>query len=116
MPDAAPWFAFAILAALPAAAIAAENQGAPQSVGVARMLADGTILVGVGGDDPGRAQAVLEMHPGDTNYQMMIDHLGGLKPGETKSIPPWPDSPAAPAVEPSPPKEIAPSPAPPNRG
>ena len=115
MPHAASWFA--ILSALPAVAIAAENQAAPQSVGVARMLTDGTILVGVGGDEPGRAQAVLEMHPGDTNYQMMLDHLGGLKPGETKSIPPWPDTPAAPLADPPAlPKDTAPSPAPANRG
>ena len=31
------------------------------------------------------------VEPGDNNYQQIIDHVGGLKPGETKSIPPWPD-------------------------
>jgi hypothetical protein len=115
MPQLAPWSA--ILVAIPATAIAGEDRGAGQSVGVATMLANGTILVGVGEDGPGaRAQFVLELHPGDTNYQMMIDHLGGLKPGETKPIPPWPDQPAVPAADPPPPKENAPTPAPPNRG
>src|SRR5262249_34949624 len=115
MPHAAPWSA--ILVALPATAVAAEDPGPTQSVGVATMLANGTILIGVGGDGPGsRAQAVLEIHPGDSNYQMILDHVGGLKPGETKPIPPWPDQPS-PTVDPAPsPKENAPSAGPPNRG
>jgi len=114
MPQLAPWSA--ILLAVPASAIAGEAQKPAPSVGVATMLTNGTILVGVGGDGPAaRAQAVLEIHPGDTNYQMIIDHVGGLKPGETKPIPPWPDQPA-PTRDPPPAKENAPSPAPPNRG
>src|SRR5215467_16168403 len=108
MPLLAPWSA--ILVAFPATAIAGEDPAAGGSVGVATVLANGTILIGVGGCGPGaRAQAVLEIHPGDTNYQMIIDHVGGLKPGETKTIPPWPDQPA-PAADPPAPKENAPSP------
>jgi hypothetical protein len=85
----------------PSAAIAPDdNQAAAKSIGVARMLADGTVLVGVpapGGG--GRAQAVLRLMPGDTQYQPLLDHIGGLKPGETKPIPPWPDPPAAPNTD-----------------
>ena len=58
------------------------------------MLPNGTILVGVRGPEPdGQLQAVLMVEPGDTTYQPIIEHVGGLKPGETKSIPPWPDPP-----------------------
>jgi hypothetical protein len=73
--------------------LAAENPApAEPSVGVATMLENGTILVGIRGPaTDGPLQAVLMVEPGDTNYQQIIDHLGGLKPGETKSIPPWPD-------------------------
>jgi hypothetical protein len=58
------------------------------------MLESGTILVGIrapgsGPDAP--LQAVLMVEPGDTQYEVLIAHLGGLKPGETKPIPPWPD-------------------------
>jgi hypothetical protein len=78
------------------AVYAAENLNDEKSIGVATMLMDGTILVGVPGPEAGsRARAVLMVEPGDTNYQSIIDHVGGLKPGETKSIPPWPDSPPA---------------------
>ena len=73
---------------------AVENPNAEKSIGVATMLQNGTILVGVSGPDSNsRARAVLMVEPGDTNYQSIIDHVGGLKPGETKNIPPWPDQP-----------------------
>ncbi len=83
------------------AAWAAENappDSPPQkSVGVAKMLENGTILVGVPGPgDDDRAQAVLEISPGDSTYQPLLDHVGGLKPGESKPIPPWPDPPPPP--------------------
>ncbi|HXJ00638.1 MAG TPA: hypothetical protein VNH44_05405 [Micropepsaceae bacterium] len=98
-------FGVALACALPGVAWCAENPGAVKSIGVATMLQDGTILIGVGGPDATRAQAVLMVEPGDTNYQSIIDHVGGLKPGETKPIPPWPDQPPpAPRNDDSPPK------------
>lgn len=71
-----------------------ENPATPKSIGMARMLEDGTILVGVPGPGAGdRAQAVLMLRPGDTQYQPLLEHIGGLKAGETKPIPPWPVAP-----------------------
>jgi hypothetical protein len=82
----------ALLLVFSGAVLAAENPSTAKSIGVARMLADGTIMIGVpGSGSADRAQAVLTLSPGDTQYQPLLDHLGGLKPGETKSIPPWPD-------------------------
>ena len=90
----APWVALAL--PLSGAVFATEAPRDEKSIGVATMLASGTILVGVPGPEPGsRARAVLMVEPGDSNYQSIIDHVGGLKPGETKPIPPWPDTPAA---------------------
>jgi hypothetical protein len=87
-------FFAAVLLAFPGPMLAAENPVAAPSVGVARMLANGTILVGIRGAEPdGALQAVLMVEPGDSTYQPIIEHVGGLKPGETKSIPPWPDTP-----------------------
>jgi hypothetical protein len=84
----------ALAASLSGLASAAENPQSAKSIGVATMLANGTILVGVGetGSDA-RARAVLMVEPGDSQYQAIIDHVGGLKPGETKPIPPWPNQP-----------------------
>src|SRR3569832_2995132 len=71
---------------------AGESPSAAQSIGMARMHADGTILIGVStGGSGDRAQAVMQLKPGDTQYQPVLDHIGGLKPGETKPIPPWPE-------------------------
>lgn len=82
----------ALLLACSGASGAAENPAAAPSVGVATMLENGTILIGIRGPAvDGPLQAVLMIEPGDTNYQQIIDHVGGLKPGQTKSIPPWPD-------------------------
>jgi hypothetical protein len=90
-------FSGAVLAAEnPSRTESKENPAAGKSIGMARMLADGTIMVGVPGSGSGdRAQAVLTLKPGDTPYQPLLEHIGGLKPGETKSIPPWPDPPSA---------------------
>ena len=94
----------ALILAFSGAALAEENSGpapTPASVGVATMLPNGTILVGVQGPgDDSRAQAVLMVEPGDSTYQPIIDHVGGLKPGETKSIPPWPGQPPPPNDDP----------------
>jgi len=80
--------------ALAGTAMAAESPAAASSIGVAAMLQNGTILVGVRGPDPDSSlQGVLMVEPGDSTYQQLIDHVGGLKPGETKPIPPWPDPP-----------------------
>lgn len=90
----------ALLFTLPGDVLCAESPDSTPSVGVATMLPNGTILVGIRAPEPGgQLQAVLMVEPGDTNYQQIIDHVGGLKPGETKSIPPWPEQRPAPEPE-----------------
>jgi hypothetical protein len=67
---------------------------APANVGVATMAADGTITLMLRSEDHGRiAEAVLVKRPGDADYEQVKAHLGGLKPGESKAIPPWPEPP-----------------------
>jgi hypothetical protein len=65
----------------------------PDSIGVATMRADGTIVLqlraeGVGGI-VGDAQVTYS--PSDPKYQEILAHLGGLKPGESKPVRPWKD-------------------------
>src|SRR5579864_4200509 len=84
------------------AALPGENPAPAPAIGVATMLQNGAILVGVRGPDAESSlQGILMVEPGDSTYQQLIDHVGGLKPGETKPIPPWPDPPPA-KEEPSP--------------
>jgi hypothetical protein len=39
------------------------------------------------------AEGSLDIKPAEANYQLVIDHVGGLQPNETKSVPAWPTSP-----------------------
>jgi hypothetical protein len=34
---------------------------------------------------------VLTYPPSDSHYAEILQHLGGMNPGETKSVRPWPD-------------------------
>jgi hypothetical protein len=81
----------AVLAILPLGLAAAE---APASIGTATMQADGTIVMQLISLPPGpTAHGTFTVKPTDKTYKETLDHLGGLKPGETKSVPPWPDDP-----------------------
>lgn len=76
---------------LTAAPVSAEPAG-PSSIGVAAMAADGVITLRLRADEHGRVgEGLLIYRPGDKDYQMVLDHLGGLKPGEIKPVAPWPD-------------------------
>ena len=67
-------------------------------VGLARSEEDGTIRLNlVTQDDAGRrGEATIVVVPGDDDYEDTVTHLGGIAPGESKPIPPWPDSPPKP--------------------
>jgi hypothetical protein len=39
------------------------------------------------------AEGILDIKPAEGNYQLVIDHVGGLQPNETKPVPAWPTSP-----------------------
>jgi hypothetical protein len=66
----------------------------PQSIGSATMDQDGTIVLLLRAEGPGhvRGDARLVYPPSHKDYRMVLDHIGGLKPGETRVVPPWPDS------------------------
>jgi hypothetical protein len=42
------------------------------------------------------AEGILDLKPGEPNYQVVIDHVGGLQPNETKPVPAWPTHPCPP--------------------
>jgi hypothetical protein len=66
-----------------------SSSSAAPSIGVARMLADGTLELDLRG--PGGAEARLVYPPTHAKYKETLAHLGGMKPGEEKPVPPWPD-------------------------
>jgi len=61
------------------------------SIGQAAMTQDGTIVLDLRAEGPGGAHgdARLTYPPGHKDYQMILKHLGGLKPGEVKPVPPF---------------------------
>lgn len=65
----------------------------PDSIGVATMLEDGTLQLRLvaRGDGGMIGDAMLVYPPSHAQYQDILDHLGPMKPGDSKSVPPFPD-------------------------
>ncbi len=63
-------------------------------IGVAWMREDGTVVLNLRAEDPatgaiGHSQLTYATtHP---DYCDILTHLGGLRPGERKGVPPWSD-------------------------
>lgn len=54
------------------------------------MSADGTLVLTLRAESGGAVgDGQVTYRPGDPNYASVIDHLGGIKPGETKAVPAW---------------------------
>jgi hypothetical protein len=63
-----------------------------KSIGQAMMSGDGTITLDLRAEGPGGTigDARFVYPPSHKDYQMILKHLGGMKPGETKPVPPFP--------------------------
>jgi hypothetical protein len=68
----------------------------PSSIGVATMSADGTITLQLRAEGAGgtMGDAVFVYRPGDRMYEEIKRHIGNIKPGETKPVPPWASPPS----------------------
>lgn len=66
--------------------------GEPKSIGVANMSEDGTIHLLLRAEAPGGivGDAMMTYPKSHPQYAEILKHLGGLKPGEEKSVSPWP--------------------------
>ena len=70
------------------------DQKAEDIIGTATMRSDRTIELrlwtghGTGGP---KGQTMKTCSPGHPDYDDIIDHVGGLRPGETKNVPSWTD-------------------------
>ena len=63
------------------------------SIGSAWMEADGTIVMQLRAEGPGSTigDALFRYPKTHPQYDMVLGHLGGLKAGEKKPVPPWPE-------------------------
>lgn len=81
----------AVTMAAPDAAAAAPTPAAQETIGVATMEKDGTIVMDLRATGPGVTGDARILYPKDhKDYQKILDHLGGLAPGQTKPVPPFP--------------------------
>jgi hypothetical protein len=72
-----------------------ETHPSKQSIGVASMEKDGTIVLQLRAELDGGAnfgEGYFRYPPTDPEYQKILKHVGGLKPGESRDVPPWPDA------------------------
>ena len=71
--------------------VTAGGEQQQPSIGRATMDADGTIVLQLRAESSGGAlgDALLRYPPSHPQYRSILDHLGGLRPGETKLVPPW---------------------------
>jgi len=55
------------------------------------MAEDGTITLQLRAEGPAgiRGDALMTYSKSDPKYSAILKHLGGLKPGEEKPVPPW---------------------------
>jgi hypothetical protein len=79
------------VAPTPTSAQSGRMAGAGDSIGKATMDPDGTIVLQLRAESPGAVgDAQLRYPPSHKDYNDVLTHLGGLKPGESKPVPPWP--------------------------
>ncbi|MBI4532465.1 MAG: hypothetical protein HY711_00850 [Candidatus Melainabacteria bacterium] len=65
----------------------------PKSIGVAYMDQDGTITLQLRAEGAGAiGDAILTYQKSDKDYAKILLHIGGLKPGGYKPVPPWPEN------------------------
>lgn len=87
--------ALALLAPLSGLAVAAGAADkvrckSVESIGVAWMMQDGAVTLRLHTLAPGPVgESPLRYRPGDPHYDEIKHHLGGIAPGEIKSVPPW---------------------------
>lgn len=64
----------------------------PQSIGVATIAEDGTIRLQLRAESPNGAigDGLLFYRPGDSMYSEVMRHIGSIRLGEEKPVPPWP--------------------------
>jgi hypothetical protein len=62
------------------------------SIGVATMEKDGTVVLQLRAEGQGGilGDGLLRYPPDHPDYAKILDHIGGLKKGHAKKVPPWP--------------------------
>jgi len=70
---------------------AAASAGSGPPVGTAKLEEDGTLVLTLYTRGPMHGQTQKKYAKDDPKREEILKHVGGLKPGEEKLVPPWPD-------------------------
>jgi hypothetical protein len=64
----------------------------PENVGNAFMKSDGVLemMLRTVARSGAIGETMMVVEPNDSRYKAMVAHLGGIKPGEARAIPPFP--------------------------
>lgn len=63
-----------------------------EPIGVATLRDDGTIVLDLYARGPGPSGTARAVYPpGHPQYDAVLAHVGGLRAGEQKLVPPWPE-------------------------
>lgn len=64
-----------------------------ESIGVATMQADGTLVLQLRATGPGglRGDARFTYPTHHAEYRAVLEHIGPIEPGQQKPVPPWED-------------------------
>ena len=65
-----------------------------ESIGMATIQGDGAVVLLLRAEGPGTivGDGQVTYRSSDPTYQEVLAHLGGLKPGQSKPVPPWNDN------------------------
>jgi hypothetical protein len=64
----------------------------PIIIGDATMTDDRTIILNLRRTGDGmHVSGIIKYPVSDPHYKEVLDHIGGISPGETKPVPGWPD-------------------------
>jgi len=85
--------AIMLAALLWATAAGAQRSTTLQFIGNASMSADGTVTLRLTSTADGQhANRTFVYKTNDAKYDEILHHMGGLKPGETRPVKPWPNN------------------------
>jgi hypothetical protein len=63
-----------------------------ESIGMATMRPDGTVVLQLRAQTgPIIGDGLFTYPPNHPQYKDILAHIGGIEPGESKPVPPWPE-------------------------
>jgi hypothetical protein len=82
-------------AALSLLLLGCAHPEAQEYIGEATMAADRSVTLNLASRecDGTIAHGHFVYRPGDATYDEVVRHIGGLEPGQSKPVPPWPSPP-----------------------